>query len=198
MLDWWTPRHTVTAASPSVESLTSPGANVGQIANPPGRLATGPASPPVSLLRADATGVPQKPPPLQSIILPATSPAEKSAPLWLLTFKLMERAAKGFTWVGSVLLLLGIAANWRTFLRPEHLVLLAMNVLLLVVSGIRYRSAGLDLRYFMPMVIVGLPWMALGGQYVVTGALRLLRRRGQLSIAAQRSFACGIAAVLIA
>ena len=83
----------------------------------------------------------------------------KTAPVWLLVFKLLERTAKGFTWVGSVLLLVGIAANWRTFLRPEHLALLAMNFLLLVVSGIRYRSAGLDLRYFMPMVIVGLPWM---------------------------------------
>ena len=50
-----------------------------------------------------------------------------------------------------------------TFLRSKHLTLLAMNVLLLTISGIRYKTLGLDLRYFMPMVIVGLPWMALGG-----------------------------------
>ena len=37
-----------------------------------------------------------------------------------------------------------------------------MNLLLLVISRIRYWTAGLDLRYFMPMVIVGIPWMALG------------------------------------
>ena len=197
MLDWWRPPDAVTAASPPAERPTSPGANVGQIANLPGRLASNTASLSSAIPRTDATSALQETPPLRSIVLPEVLPPEKSAPLWLLTFKLMERAAKGFTWVGSVLLLFGIAANWRTFLRPEHLALLAMNILLLVVSGIRYRSAGLDLRYFMPMVIVGLPWMAIGGQYLVTAALRLLRRRGRLSFAAQRSFAYGIAAILI-
>ena len=33
----------------------------------------------------------------------------------------MERLAKGFTWVGSLLLLIGILGGWRMFLRPEHL-----------------------------------------------------------------------------
>ncbi len=98
--------------------------------------------------------------PLSSVLPPVAVPSEKSASgLWL-AFKLLERVAKGFTWIGSLLLLAGILFGWRTFLRPEHLTLLAMNLLLLALSGIRYPSAGVDLRYFMPMVIVGLPWMA--------------------------------------
>ncbi len=197
MLDWWKAPDEVKAATPTAESVSSPAANVGQIANLPGRLATCPTPPPNTVSRSDDTSASKNSPPPRSIILPAVLPAEKSAPLWLLIFKLMERAAKGFTWVGSVLLLVGIAAKWRTFLRPEHIVLLIMNVLLLIVSGIRYRSAGLDLRYFMPMVIVGLPWMAIGGQYLVTAALRLLRR-GRLSFRAERAFVCGMAAILIA
>jgi hypothetical protein len=141
------------------------------------------------------------PPPVvlpPSIVLPPPAPAEKSASRLLLAFKLLERAAKGFTWVGCVLLLAGIGFAWRTFLRPEHLTLLAMNLLLLVVSGIRYRSAGLDLRYFMPMVIVGLPWMALGGQFLVGGGLRLARRLGATSHAAQRVVAAVAVTVLVA
>jgi 4-amino-4-deoxy-L-arabinose transferase-like glycosyltransferase len=198
VLDWWKAPDGVktmpTAGSrlPAAKSLphevTSPSASPGQIE--PSR-----ATPRENV--HTATDDSPMPPPVQSILLPAASPVEKTSPVWLLTFKLLERTAKGFTWVGSLLLLVGIAAHWRTFLRPEHLVLLAMNVLLLVVSGIRYRSAGLDLRYFMPMVIVGLPWMALGGEYLVFGTLRLLRRRGRLSLTAQGAFVCGSAAVLI-
>jgi hypothetical protein len=128
-------------------------------------------------------------PPPASIVLPPSAPAERSFPGWLLIFKLLERLAKGFTWVGCVLLLAGICVTWRTFVRPEHLTLLVMNLLLLVVSGIRYRTAGLDLRYFMPVVIVGLPWMALGGQFLVSGALQLARRRGFASPAARYAVA---------
>jgi 4-amino-4-deoxy-L-arabinose transferase-like glycosyltransferase len=197
VLDWWRVPDAAKAASPHALDQPSPTSSVGQVANLPGRLATCPTSNTVPNPRTNQTGEPQIPPPSHSIILPPVSPPEKSAPLWLLTFKLLERAAKGFTWVGSLLLLFGISAHWRTFLRPEHLALLAMNLLLLVVSGIRYRSAGLDLRYFMPMVIVGLPWMALGAQYLVTAALGLLRRRGRLSFAMQRALVCGSAAILI-
>ena len=59
-------------------------------------------------------------------------PPEQSTPSWILTFKLLERLAKGYTWVGSVLLLVGLACGWRIFLRPEHLTLFCMNLLLLV------------------------------------------------------------------
>lgn len=90
-------------------------------------------------------------------------------PRWRLTFKLLERLVKGATWVGSFLLLVGMAWGWRILLRPEHLTLLCMNLLLLVIAWIHYARAGLDFRYFMPLVIVGTPWMALGLQYLVAG-----------------------------
>jgi hypothetical protein len=113
--------------------------------------------------------------------VPESVPLEQSTPSWLLTFKLLERMAKGHTWVGSFLLLAGLASAWRIFLRPEHLTLLCMNLLLLAISWVRYRTAGLDLRYFMPMVIVGLPWMALGLEHVLAIARRLFQGRGELS-----------------
>ncbi|MGO9110410.1 MAG: ArnT family glycosyltransferase [Thermoguttaceae bacterium] len=121
------------------------------------------------------------PPPFSTILVPAVVPPEQSAPSWLLTCKLLERLAKGYTWVGSLLLLIGLVCGWRIFLRSEHLTLLCMNLLLLVISRIRYWTAGLDLRYFMPMVIVGVPWMALGLDRLIATARQLFQRRGELS-----------------
>ena len=146
---------------------------------------------------AEAIEAPAPLPPVPSIQLPPTPRPEKTASRWMLAYMLTERLAKGFTWVGSVLLLIGIAYNWRTFLRPEHLALLAMNAALLVISGLRYRTAGLDLRYFMPIVIVGLPWMALGGEFLVARILRLAQRRGELSLWAKRTLVAGLVAVLV-
>ncbi len=164
-----------------------------------------PLTPPPVAIKATAAASPgvappqyvsdRTPPP--SIVLPPAVPREKSLSPWVLTFKLLERLAKGLTWVGSVLLLIGIASGWRTFLRPEHLTLLAMNVMLLIVSGIRYRSAGLDLRYFMPLVIVGLPWMARGAEVLVAGVLGLVERLVEVQPAPRRGLAGFVVAVLI-
>ena len=118
--------------------------------------------------------------------MPAVVPPEQSTPSWILTFKLLERLAKGFTWVGSFLLLVGLACAWRIFLRPEHLTLFCMNLLLLVISRIRYWTSGLDLRYFMPMVIVGCSLDGLG-----PGARH--RRRASVAPAAWRTLAAGVA-----
>ena len=142
--------------------------------------------------------LPKLPPPFSSILVPAVVPPEQSTPSWILTFKLLERLAKGCTWVGSFLLLVGLACGWRIFLRPEHLTLFCMNLLLLVISRIRYWTAGLDLRYFMPMVIVGVPWMALGLEYVIAAARRLFQRRGELSPRALRILAGSLIAVAVA
>jgi 4-amino-4-deoxy-L-arabinose transferase-like glycosyltransferase len=197
VLDWWTKADVAKATAPHAESQSAPSATTEQGTKLSVVQQAGSAKPDHANPQAEKSDAAQKPPPVQSIILPAALPVEKTAPLWLLTFKLLERTAKGFTWVGSLLLLIGIAANWRTFLRPEHLTMLAMNVVLLIVSGIRYRSAGLDLRYFMPMVIVGLPWMALGARYLVGGALGLLPRLRRRSYAVQRAVVVGIATILI-
>jgi hypothetical protein len=126
-----------------------------------------------------------------------TSVAERSAPNWLLTFKLLERLAKGCTWIGSVLLLLGLACGWRIFLRPEHLTLFCMNLLLLATSWIHYWAAGLDLRYFMPIVIVGVPWMALGLEHLVAAARWALSRRTALSPRASHALAGSLIAVTV-
>lgn len=166
----------------------------------PPPLAIPPSTPQTAAAKSPGEFPPQKaagkalPP---SIELPPAVPKEKAFSSGVLTFKLLERVAKGLTWVGSLLLLIGIVAGRRVFLRPEHLTLLAMNVLLLVVSGIRYRSAGVDLRYFMPMVIVGLPWMASGAEILLAGVPRLLARLVELPLGARRGVACAVAAALV-
>ena len=116
----------------------------------------------------------QAPPPFSSLLVPDFVPPEQSTPGWILTFKLLERLVKGYTWVGGFLLLVGLVSAWRIFLRPEHLTLFCMNVLLLLIARVRYWTSGLDLRYFMPMVIVAVPWMALGLEYTIAFARRLV------------------------
>jgi hypothetical protein len=118
----------------------------------------------------------KKPPVFPEVVVPEVAQAHQSTPSWLLTFKLLERLAKGLTWVGSILLLTGLACSWRIFLRPENLTLLCLNLLLLAITRIRYWTAGLDLRYFMPMVIIGVPWIALGLDNVLAGARWLFQR----------------------
>jgi hypothetical protein len=127
-----------------------------------------------------------------SIVLPTVASTEQSLPGWRLTFKLMELVAIACTWVGSLLLLVGLVSRWRIFLRPEHRTLLLMNLLLLLVSRIRYGTVvGVDLRYFMPLAIVALPWMALGLKRLLAGADLLLPQR------ASRSLSGALAAGLI-
>jgi hypothetical protein len=129
-------------------------------------------------------------PPLSSIHVPAVPTAEQSIPGWMLSYKLLERLAKACTWVGSILLLAGLAYGWRTFRRPEHLAIFAMNMLLVFVARIRYGTVvGLDLRYFMPIVITGVPWMALGLTRLIGGAVSLCGRRRLLSPRASRLLA---------
>ena len=152
------------------------------------------AAPPVA---KSPPPLPSTLPPLSPILLPAAVPPEQSTPHWILTFKLLERLAKGCTWVGSVLLLVGLACGWRIFLRPEHLTLFCMNLLLLLISRIRYWTSGLDLRYFMPIVIVAVPWMALGLEYLIAAARWLLRRRGELAPRVSRILVAGLIAVVV-
>jgi hypothetical protein len=140
----------------------------------------------------------QSSPQLSSMVLPAPALTERSTPGWILTFKLLERLLKGVTWVGSALLLMGLVGGRRIFLRPEHLTLFCMSLSLLLLSRIRYWASGLDLRYFMPLVIVGLPWMALGLEYVLAGTLRLVERRRELSPRAVRAIAGSLVAVAVA
>ena len=71
-----------------------------------------------------------------------------------------------------------------------------MSLFLLAISRIRYWTGGLDLRYFMPMVIIGVPWMALGLEYVIASAQRLFQG-GKLSPPALHVFAGGLIAAAV-
>ncbi len=130
-------------------------------------------------------------------VMPVFIDAERSAPSWLLTFKLLERFVKGCTWIGGFLMLAGLVCGWRIFLRPEHLTLFCMNLLLLLISRIRYWAAGLDLRYFMPIVIIGVPWMALGVEYIIAAARWLLQGSWSLSPRTLRLATVGMIATAI-
>jgi hypothetical protein len=137
--------------------------------------------PPIAGTSPSAKPAAEAPPHFPAIVVPAVAPPEQSAPSWVLTRKLLERLAKGYTWVGCVLLVIGVLGGWRVFLRSEHLTIFCMNLLLLAISRIRYWTGGLDLRYFMPMVIVSVPWMALGLEYLIASVRQLFERRRALS-----------------
>jgi hypothetical protein len=183
---WWNSASGMHVPAPCLDRVT-PGQDAAEQTYPSPVTATSPA----------ATPARKAPPPFPSILVPAFVPPELSTPGWILTFKLVERLAKGCTWVGGLLLLVGLACGWRIFLRPEHLTLLCSNLLLLVITRIRYGTAGLDLRYFMPMVIVGVPWMALGLEYLIAAARRWFQRRGELSPRALRILAGSLIAVAV-
>ena len=88
--------------------------------------------------------------------------------------KLAIRLVKGFTYVGGLLTLIGLCCGWRLLFRRDHLTLLLLNVLLLTMIRIRYSQAGLDIRYFLPTVLIALPWTALGFFRIVAWAMRLV------------------------
>jgi len=89
----------------------------------------------------------------------ADDPHEGETPL---SVRLVVRLTKAYTYVYGLLALLGIAFWWRDYLRGEHQVLLLMALLLVAAVAVRFARESLDLRYFAPMVIASLPWMALG------------------------------------
>jgi len=76
--------------------------------------------------------------------------------------QILVRAVKGFTYVGSLLTLLGIVACRHLLSRSENLVTGLMCLGLMGMIWIRYQGAGLDIRYFLPLVILLVGWMALG------------------------------------
>jgi hypothetical protein len=89
-----------------------------------------------------------------------------------LNWRFAQRMVRGYTYVGGLLLLVGIASHWRLALRRDHLALGVMNILLLALIRIRFGQAGLDIRYFMPLVLVALPWMALGFERIAAAGAR--------------------------
>jgi hypothetical protein len=198
--DWWNsvsgmhlhapsqdrPAATPAPAPPTLLTVTAPALAPPNVPSP-----SAPVPPKIAIAQT-------LPSPGPDIFTPTVVPPEQPPPGWTLTFKLLERLVKGCTWVGGILLLIGLACSWRIFLRPEHLTLFCMNMLLLAISWVRYWGAGLDLRYFMPIVIVGVPWMALGLEHVIAAASRLLQWRTAVSPRTLRVLAGSVIAVAVA
>jgi hypothetical protein len=86
---------------------------------------------------------------------------------------------------------------WRGVLRREHLALLLMCLILLAMIRIRYVLAGIDIRYFMPLVLLSLPWMALGFLELVRWTSWAFTPRIGTASAWRRGFAVGLAVLAI-
>jgi hypothetical protein len=146
--DWWRPGTDGPAAGPD-----------------------GPAAGPGGGAPAPSSEASDRPAPADAAAS-AIAPGDVSAAT--LNWKFAERMVRGYTYVGGLLLLVGIASHWRLVLRRDHLVLGVMNLLLLALIRIRFGQAGLDIRYFMPLVLVALPWMALGFEWLAAAGARRL------------------------
>jgi hypothetical protein len=186
-VDWWNSASGMHARLPYRETVM-PVQNPYLKTNPPRLAATSPAAKPASQ---------SSPPPFSSDRMPALPLAERSVPSWMLTFKFLERLVKGCTWLGSLMLLAGLVCGRRILLRSEHLTLFCMSLLLLAITRIRYWTAGLDLRYFMPLVIVGVPWKALGLEYSLAHICRVTQWLGKPSPRALRILVGSLIAVAV-
>ena len=86
-------------------------------------------------------------------------------PIWdvlELARKVVGRLFKAFTYAYCPLAVIGLWCWRRVFFRPEHQAIFTMNVLLMVAIGVRHSLDGIDIRYYLPIVIVSTPFMALG------------------------------------
>ena len=109
--------------------------------------------------------------------------------------KMGIRLVKTYTYAWGLVALIGVAMWWRVYFRGEHQALLLMSLLLLTAIYIRYTRAEIDIRYFLPMVLVSFPWMALGT--IWTAAL-LARFTGGLLVWTPNRRGALVAALLIA
>ncbi|MBN1591569.1 MAG: glycosyltransferase family 39 protein [Pirellulales bacterium] len=88
------------------------------------------------------------------------TPAHPAGPV--LMRKVVMRLVKAFTYVHGLLTLVGLFLWRRVWIRLEQQALALMGLLLVVAVYVNYTSAGIDVRYFLPLVLVSFPWMALG------------------------------------
>ena len=107
--------------------------------------------------------------------------------------KMAGRLIKAYTYVGGLLTLFGVLGHWRLILRRDHLPLALMNLALLATIHIRYSQAGLDLRYFMPIMLISLPWMAMGLFEAYEWIARCTARWLVWTPARRRALAAGLA-----
>lgn len=87
------------------------------------------------------------------------------------------RLAKSFTYPYGVLMLIGLVFWRRVFLRADQQVLFLHNVaLFLAIWAYQSTLEAIDMRYFLPILILGLPYVALG---FLEAARRLVRWAGR-------------------
>ena len=97
--------------------------------------------------------------------------------------KLIVQLIKAYTYPLGLLAIVGTVAWFPVYRRGEHLVLLVMGVLLLGAVWVRSAVHSNDPRYFIPIVLASMPWMALGAFRIkekletVLGRLGIARRR---------------------
>ncbi|MFZ5833394.1 MAG: glycosyltransferase family 39 protein [Planctomycetota bacterium] len=89
-------------------------------------------------------------------------PLEPTRPATETTRKLATRVMKTFTYSYGLMGLLGAVLCWPVYRRSEHVTLLVAAVLLISAIRMLYARQEIDIRYMLPIVIMALPWMALG------------------------------------
>ena len=110
--------------------------------------------------------------------------------------KVGSRLAKAFTYACLILGAIGLW-NWRrVFLRREHQAVFVMNLLLLVAIAARNSLDGIDIRYYLPIVIVSLPFIALGFLQVVSWTAAMAQR-GSRFVPRNRALCAGGLLVLL-
>jgi len=107
--------------------------------------------------------------------------------------KLAVRFVKAYTYVPLLLGLVGLWGWRRVFFRRDHLVVSLMAALLLAMTAIRYSQYELDIRYFLPVVFVSFPWMALGLLATIDWIAETTQRRIAWSPRRRAGLAAGVA-----
>ncbi len=111
--------------------------------------------------------------------------------------KLIVQLIKAYTYPLGILAIVGTMAWFGVYRRGEHLVLLVMGILLLGAVWVRSAVHSNDPRYFIPIVLASMPWMALGAFRIKEKLEALL---GRLGVARRRDVWAAVllaAAVLI-
>lgn len=100
---------------------------------------------------------------------------------FVLARKVVVRFVKSYTYVFGLLTLVGLLGWWRVFFRRDQAAQSLITVLLVAAVSVKYHKGGATdaQRYFLPVVLLGLPYAALG----------FFRVAGWITGLAQRCFA---------
>ena len=104
---------------------------------------------------------------LKSFHRPAKEPAvvkaaEEQKSAGRVAQQMAVRIAKSYSYVYGLLMLAGLWGRRRIYFRRDHQTLLVMSLLVFAAVWIRCSKYDICLRYFSPVVIVSLPWIAFG------------------------------------